>query len=146
MYYVRSFVPTERKSTFSAISEDKSAAAGVSIIAPCGGIQEIERKSTDSSVLLLPYSNINLWHICGMKMPQTALRDVKRREAGMQKSQCFQGLSARYEKRHQAQIGPHNPKVVGSNPSSATISSGCNGFEVISTHFLLRFTITCAII
>ena len=50
-----------------------------------------------------------------------ALRDVKRREAGMQKSQCFQGFSARYEKRQQAQIGPHNPKVVGSNPSSATM-------------------------
>ena len=46
----------------------------------------------------MPYSNINLWHICGMKIPQMALRDVKRREAGMQKSQCFQGLSARYEK------------------------------------------------
>ena len=55
-----------------------------------------------------------------MKRLQKALRDVKRREAGMQKSQCFQGFSARYEKRQQAQIGPHNPKVVGSNPSSAT--------------------------
>ena len=50
-----------------------------------------------------------------------ALRDVKRRKAGMQKSQCFQGFSARYEKRQQTMIGPHNPKVVGSNPSSATI-------------------------
>ena len=49
-----------------------------------------------------------------------ALRDVKRREAGMQKSQCFQGFSARYEKIRQSMIGPHNPKVVGSNPSSAT--------------------------
>ena len=57
-----------------------------------------------------------------MKRLQKALRDVKRREAGMQKSQCFQGFSARYEKRQQAQISAHNPKVVGSNPSSATIA------------------------
>ena len=39
-----------------------------------------------------------MWKICGMKRLQKALRDVKRREAGMQKSQCFQGFSARYEK------------------------------------------------
>ena len=57
-----------------------------------------------------------------MKRLQKALRDVKRREAGMQKSQCFQGFSARYEKRQQAQIGPHNPEVAGSNPVSATKS------------------------
>ena len=37
-----------------------------------------------------------------------ALRDVKRRKAGMQKSQYFQGFSARYEKIRQAMIGPHN--------------------------------------
>ena len=55
-----------------------------------------------------------------MKRLQKALRDVKRRKAGLQKSQCFQGFSARYEKRQQTMIGPHNPKVVGSNPSSAT--------------------------
>ena len=55
-----------------------------------------------------------------MKRLQKALRDVKRREAGMQKSQCFQGFSVRYEKIQQAQISAHNPKVVGSNPSSAT--------------------------
>ena len=57
-----------------------------------------------------------------MKRLQKALRDVKRREAGMQKSQCFQGFSARYEKRQQTMIGPSYPKVVGSNPSSATKS------------------------
>ena len=55
-----------------------------------------------------------------MKRLQKALRDVKRQKAGLQKSQCFQGFSAKYEKIQQAQIGPHNPKVVGSNPSSAT--------------------------
>lgn len=55
-----------------------------------------------------------------MKRLQKALRDVKRQKAGLQKSQCFQGFSARYEKRQQTMIGPHNPKVVGSNPSSAT--------------------------
>ena len=56
----------------------------------------------------MPYSNINLWHICGMKIPQMALRDVKRREAGMQKSQCFQGFSAVFEKIQKATIGPNN--------------------------------------
>ena len=56
-----------------------------------------------------------------MKRLQKALRDVKRQEAGLQKSQWFQGFSAKYEKIQQAQIGPHNPKVVGSNPSSATM-------------------------
>ena len=30
----------------------------------------------------------------------------------------------------------HNPKVVGSNPSSATISSGCNGFQLHPLCFL----------
>ena len=73
------------------------------------------------TALFLTLTNINLWHICGMKMPQMALRDVKRREAGMQKSQQFQGFSERYEKIRQSMIGPHNPKVVGSNPSSATM-------------------------
>ena len=43
-----------------------------------------------------------------MKRLQKALRDVKRQKAGLQKSQCFQGFSARYEKRQQAQIGPNN--------------------------------------
>ena len=56
-----------------------------------------------------------------MKRLQKALRDVKRQKAGLQKSQCFQGFSARYEKRQQTMIGPHNPKVVGSKPSSATM-------------------------
>ena len=37
-----------------------------------------------------------------------ALRDVKRREAGLQKSEQIQGFSARDEKRQQAQIGPNN--------------------------------------
>ena len=72
-----------------------------------------------------------------MKRLQKALRDVKRREAGMQKSQCFQGFSAKYEKIQQAQIGPHNPKVVGSNPSSATNPEGfeSSGFFFIYQRF-----------
>ena len=69
-----------------------------------------------------------------------ALRDVKRREAGMQKSQCFQGFSARYEKRQQAQISAHNPKVVGSNPSSATKSvTVVDTISTTVTFYLLPF-------
>ena len=72
-----------------------------------------------------------------MKRLQKALRDVKRREAGMQKSQCFQGFSARYEKRQQTMIGPHNPKVVGSNPSSATMINAEFVYRINQAIFLL---------
>ena len=72
-----------------------------------------------------------------MKRLQKALRDVKRREAGMQKSQCFQGFSARYEKRQQTMIGPHNPKVVGSNPSSATMINAEFVYQTDPAFFLL---------
>lgn len=76
-------------------------------------------------------------------MPQTALRDVKRREAGMQKSQCFQGFSAKYEKRQQSMIIAHNPNGVDSNLSSATkkppvldgFSCFCELFEAVFCSF-----------
>ena len=38
---------------------------------------------------------------------------------------------------------PHNPKVVGSNPSSATISSGCNWFQLHPLHFISLFVFAC---
>ena len=72
-----------------------------------------------------------------MKRLQKALRDVKRRKAGLQKSQCFQGFSARYEKRQQTMIGPHNPKVVGSNPSSATMINAEFVYQTDPAFFLL---------
>ena len=59
----------------------------------------------------------------------------------MQKSQCFQGFSAKYEKRQQTMIGPHNPKVVGSNPSSATIS--VTVVDTISTTVIFYFLLFC---
>ena len=37
----------------------------------------------------------------------------------------------------------HNPEVVGSNPSPATISGGCNGFQLHPPVSILLFVFTC---
>ena len=52
---------------------------------------------------------------------------IKRLERGAKK---YRGVEQSVARR------AHNPKVVGSSPASATISSGCNGFQL---HPLLFF-------
>ena len=46
---------------------------------------------------------------------------IKRLERGAKK---YRGVEQSVARR------AHNPKVVGSSPASATISSGCNGFQL----------------